>query len=84
MELLMPQTPFLQSRAAAILRQNHIPALRKLSAEETDEVVILQGCVSSYYLKQLAQESLMPILGGRQLINRVLVVRPQETVESAP
>jgi hypothetical protein len=32
--------------------------------------------VSSYYLKQLAQEALMPILGPRKLFNRVEVQRP--------
>ena len=37
--------------------------------------VVISGSVSSYYLKQLAQETIMPILDGRDLVNRVKVVR---------
>jgi osmotically-inducible protein OsmY len=65
-----------QSRADQVLRQSPIPALRRLSVEETDRTVVLSGSVGSYYLKQLAQETIMPILGARELENRVLVVRP--------
>jgi osmotically-inducible protein OsmY len=64
-----------QSRADQVLKQSPIPALRKLSVEENDQTVVLSGSVSSYYLKQLAQETIMPVLGERQLHNRVLVVR---------
>lgn len=64
-----------QSRADQVLRQSPIPALRKLSVEENDRTVVLSGSVSSYYLKQMAQETVMPILGSRDLDNRVLVVR---------
>jgi hypothetical protein len=62
------------SRAALALRQSPIPALRKLSLEETETAVTIDGQVSSYYLKQLAQETVMPALGGRRLHNRVRVV----------
>jgi hypothetical protein len=65
----------LQPRADEVLRQSPIPALRKLSIEESDHEVVLSGCVSSYYLKQLAQETIMPVLGSRELRNRVLVLR---------
>jgi hypothetical protein len=57
------------------LRHNPIPALRKLAIEETDEAVVIRGAVGSYYMKQLAQEALMPHLDGRALVNRVTVVR---------
>jgi len=63
----------LQSRAAEFLRQSPIPALRKLAVEETDGTVMIVGSVASYYLKQLAQETVMPGLDGRELINRVSV-----------
>jgi hypothetical protein len=43
--------------------------------EENDAKVVISGAVSSYYLKQLAQETVMPVLGERELLNRVLVVR---------
>jgi hypothetical protein len=71
----MAASVVLQSRADQVLRQSPIPALRNLSVEETDQDVVLLGSVSSYYLKQLAQETIMPILGSRELHNRVLVVR---------
>ena len=63
------------SHASQAFRRSPLPALRKLSLEETDAVVVINGRVSSYYLKQLAQEAVMPVLGGRELRNRVAVVR---------
>ena len=63
----------LRSRADQALRQSPIPALRRLRVEETDEAIILSGSVSTYYLKQLAQETIMPLRGERQLQNRVNV-----------
>jgi hypothetical protein len=69
-------TPTLElSRAVQALRQSPFPALRQLSLEETDAVVVLNGKVPSYYLKQLAQEAVMHALGRRRLSNQVAVVR---------
>ena len=65
-------------RAAEALQQSPIPALRKLAVRETEADVVLSGCVSSYYLKQLAQETVVPYLAGRELINRVVVLRPEK------
>jgi hypothetical protein len=70
----MVSSPPAASPAAVALRQSPIPALRKLMIEETDDAVVICGHVNSYYLKQLAQEALMPHLGGRALLNRVRVV----------
>jgi hypothetical protein len=72
-----PLTAAEQSRAALALRQSPIPALRHLSVAETDNAVTLDGRVPSYYYKQLAQETVMPVLAGRRLLNRVEVVRPE-------
>lgn len=63
------------TRLAQVLRQSPIPALRKLSVEETGTDVVITGRVSTYYLKQLAQETVMPLLNRRQLRNQVTVVR---------
>jgi hypothetical protein len=63
------------SRAVMALRQSPIHSLRRLSLEETDNAVVISGKVNTYYLKQLAQEAVMPVLGGRKLVNRVTVVR---------
>ncbi|HZT79869.1 MAG TPA: BON domain-containing protein [Gemmataceae bacterium] len=65
-----------RSRAADALRRSPIPALRKLTVEETDDALVILGNVGSYYLKQLAQETIMPYARGRELLNRVAVVRP--------
>ena len=62
------------SRAAEALRHSPIPALRKLTVEEGPAGVVITGYVSSYYYKQLAQETVMPILDHQALLNRVLVV----------
>jgi hypothetical protein len=64
-----------QSRAAEALRLSSHPALRCLRVEETDDRIIIHGRVSSYYLKQLAQETVMPVRGELTLINSVTVAR---------
>jgi hypothetical protein len=70
----MISSPPVLSRAALALRHSPIPALRKLRVEESDDEVVILGSVSSYYLKQMAQEALMAHLDGRALTNRVTVV----------
>jgi osmotically-inducible protein OsmY len=63
------------SRVVQALRQSSHPVLRTLAVEETESTVVLSGRVTSYYLKQLAQETVMPVSGTRTLVNRVLVER---------
>jgi len=63
------------SQVLDALRQSPFPALRKLSVRETDEAVIIHGRVASYYLKQLAQETVMTVLSNRELHNEVVVVQ---------
>ncbi len=63
------------SSATQALRESPIAALRRLSINETERNVVIQGTVPSYYLKQLAQETLMPLLDGRLLLNHISVVR---------
>jgi hypothetical protein len=62
------------SRAAEALRHSPIPALRRLNVEEGPAGIVISGCVPSYYLKQLAQETIMPMVDHQALLNRVLVV----------
>jgi hypothetical protein len=64
-----PQTAPIDS----ILRDNAFSALRQLEVMESDDEVVITGIVPSYYLKQMAQESVRPALGGRRLQNRVRV-----------
>jgi osmotically-inducible protein OsmY len=61
------------SQVEQALRQSAIPALRRLAVEETETTVVILGRVGSYYMKQLAQETVMPVRGERQVENRVLV-----------
>jgi hypothetical protein len=70
--------------ARRALEQSPFPALRRLSVQESDHTVILDGEVPSYYLKQVAQETVMPLLDGRQLLNRVRVMRPADLLAGAP
>ena len=62
------------TRAAAALHHSPLAALRKLTIQETESSVLILGRVPSYYLKQLAQEAVIPVLAGRALVNRVTVV----------
>ena len=50
--------------------------------DETETTVVILGSVQSYYLKQLAQETVKPHLGGRLLLNRVMVIRSAQPVPS--
>jgi osmotically-inducible protein OsmY len=69
-------TPFRPSAAEALAHCSQ-PAVRYLQVEETDTQVILSGSVPSYYLKQVAQEAVRPVLGQRQLLNQVRVSRTE-------
>jgi len=44
-----------------------------LKAIENEDEVILTGVVRSYYLKQMAQETVRPAVAGRRLHNKVVV-----------
>jgi hypothetical protein len=59
--------------AAQALKSSPIPALRKLRVEESEKAVVIVGSVGTYYLKQLAQETVMCTLDGRELRNQVTV-----------
>ena len=72
---MMTSSAVESSRIDRALRTSPIPALRRLRAEESEFEVVLSGCLPSYYLKQLAQETLMPLMEGRELRNQVEVVR---------
>ena len=63
------------SPAIQALRQSTHPGLRNLTVHETEGTIIIMGRVTSYYLKQLAQETIMPVRGGLELVNKVTVVK---------
>jgi hypothetical protein len=55
------------------LDQSPQPLLRRLAVEESDDEIVISGTVPSYYLKQLAQETVRPLLGRRRLRNCITV-----------
>lgn len=60
-----------------LLRENPVADLRRLDIAESENEVVLSGIVTSYYLKQMAQETIRPALAGRQLKNQLLVLTPK-------
>ena len=61
------------SEVSSLLRQSPLPDLRRLSVDEDEFEVVINGVVASFYLKQLAQETVKTALGDRRLCNRVVV-----------
>jgi hypothetical protein len=65
------------ARAAVLLRDCPVNDLRRLEVLESESEIVITGIVTSYYLKQMAQETVRPALSGRRLRNRVLVLPPK-------
>jgi hypothetical protein len=59
--------------AAEALGQSPQQQLRNLVVQETQDEIVISGTVPTYYLKQLAQETVRPVLGPRRLSNRIRV-----------
>lgn len=70
----MNACPSLATEPADILITSPLPQLRRLVVTATDDEVVITGRVSSYYMKQLAQETLRSMVGDRRLLNNVEVV----------
>jgi hypothetical protein len=71
---VMISTAHVATLAAHALRKSSHPALRMLRVEGDEGNLIISGKVTSYYLKQLAQETIMSVREGMKLVNRVDVV----------
>ena len=59
-----------------VLRRSGYSALRDVSCVAVDQVIYLRGRLPSYYLKQVAQESVASVAGSRRLINLIEVCTP--------
>ena len=70
----MISTAHVASQAVHALKKSSHPALRNLRVEGSEGSLIISGRVTSYYLKQLAQETIMSVREGMQLVNKVDVV----------
>ena len=69
--------PNAQAVAERALRCGPYPALKKLSCDYEGGVLVLRGCLPSYYLKQIAQEVVAhQVQGVDRLDNQIQVVRP--------
>src|SRR5262249_45692763 len=71
--IAMNTCPTLAPEPAEALTSSPIGQLRRLNVVADDSQVIITGQVSSYYLKQMAQETVRPLLGARLLLNHVEV-----------
>ncbi len=60
--------------ATACLANSPYSLIRRVSCEYDQGVLFLQGRVSCYYHKQLAQEAVSKIEAIRQVVNRIEVV----------
>lgn len=56
-----------------VLTSSPLGQLRRLVVTENDTEVVITGQVSSYYLKQMAQEAIRTAVGARALVNHVEV-----------
>ena len=72
----MTQTsqPSLQELAERCLRSNPYLALKNLSCDCQEGVLVLRGCLPSYYLKQVAQEVVARLEGVQAIDNQIQVV----------
>jgi osmotically-inducible protein OsmY len=64
----------LEEAVALCFRYHAYTALRNISCHFTDGVLVLQGDVHTYYLKQLAQAAVAEIEGIRLVDNQIKVV----------
>jgi hypothetical protein len=69
--------PSIQAVAERGLHSSRYSALKHVSCDYHDGVLVLRGCLPTYYLKQIAQEVVAQQFdkAGR-LENRIEVVRP--------
>lgn len=58
---------------ADALTRSPLGQLRRLIVIADDQQVVITGMVTSYYMKQMAQETVRPLVGARQLLNHVEV-----------
>lgn len=71
-------------QAKRMLMESPFPSLRRLELSQSGEHVRLSGAVDSFYLKQLAQETVRSATRGIDVLNEVSVcARLVETIATA-
>ena len=58
------------------LHSNPYLALKNISCDLLDGVLVLRGCLPTYYLKQIAQEAVAHLKGVERLDNQIQIVTP--------
>jgi osmotically-inducible protein OsmY len=69
-------TTEISTRASGALRSSPVFALRELRVEQQDGRLLVSGLVGSFYHKQLAQEVVLGVAEGVQVVNDVRVNDP--------
>jgi uncharacterized NAD-dependent epimerase/dehydratase family protein len=64
----------IQPRAQRALTASPIYALRELRVEQTGDILLISGLVSSFYHKQLAQEVVRAVAEGIEVVNSIHVL----------
>lgn len=59
--------------ARSLLSASPVSAIRGLQVEQCEDALLISGKVDSFYLKQLAQETLRVAVGDLMLRNEILV-----------
>lgn len=62
-----------QLRAQAALANSPFFELHELQVECRDDAMLISGCVSSFYHKQLAQEVVRSVCMGMKVVNSICV-----------
>ena len=70
----------LQPRAQAALVNSPFYELRGLQVEWRDDALLLSGCVSSFYHKQLAQEVVRSVCSDTNVVNSICVAHDEDDV----
>ena len=68
----------LAEAAGQRLRQSGYRPLWTITCHYHEGMVFLRGRVNSYYLKQLAQETIRNVAGVEQIVNEIEVVFPEQ------
>ena len=68
-------------RAQKALCNSPFHELRELQVGQRDDAILISGCVSSFYHKQLAQEAVRSVCTDVRVINSVHVEEEEEEDE---
>ncbi len=68
-----PQVP-LALQAERCLRSSPYLALRNIVCDSEEGIIVLKGCLPSYYLKQLAQATVNSLAGVTHVVNQIEVM----------